>query len=222
MDISVFSVTGPVMIGPSSSHTAGACRLARVAREIIISPFNHVSFGLHGSFAKTYKGHGTNRALLAGVMGYKEDDEAIARAFELAESAGFTYDFHEVELEDVHENTVLLDFTMADGRHNEIIGSSLGGGRIVITRTNGFETEYTAQTPTLIIRQQDKPGVISQVTGILAQKGINIGVMKVSRRGKGDTAFCVIETDSEIREDVVESLTRIEDLLFVRALNIWG
>ena len=220
--MNVFDILGPVMIGPSSSHTAGAARIGRITLALLGAPAVKADIFLHGSFAKTYKGHGTDRALLAGVMGYKEDDEAIARAFELAESAGFTYDFHEVELEGVHENTVLLDFTMADSRHNEIIGSSLGGGRIVITRINGFETEYTAQTPTLIIRQQDKPGVISQVTGILAQKGINIGVMKVSRRGKGDTAFCVIETDSEIREDVVESLTRIEDLLFVRALNIWG
>ena len=221
MDISIFSVTGPVMIGPSSSHTAGACRLARVAREIIVNPFSHVSFGLHGSFAKTYKGHGTDRALLAGVMGCREDDEAIAQAFELAKKAGFTYDFHEVELEGTHENTVLLDFTRTDGRHNESVGSSLGGGRIEITRINGFDTEYTARTPTLIIRQQDRPGVISQVTGVLAQKGINIGVMKVSRQVKGDIAFCIIETDSEIREDVVKSLEQNENLLYVRALNIW-
>ena len=221
MDISIFSVTGPVMIGPSSSHTACACRLARVAREIIISPFTHVSFGLHGSFARTYKGHGTDRALLAGVMGYREDDEAIAQAFELAEKAGFSYDFHEVELEGVHENTVRLEFAMADGRQNRITGSSLGGGRIVITDINGFEMEYTAQTPTLIIRQEDKPGVISQVSGVLAEKGINIGVMKVSRQAKGDMAFCVIETDSEIREEVVKELACNKRLLFVRALNIW-
>lgn len=208
------------MIGPSSSHTAGAARLSRVARLITAKPYSHVSFGLHGSFARTYKGHGTDRALVAGALGLREDDERLADAFLLAEEAGITYDFYETELENMHENSVKITFSLLDGGKSEIIGSSIGGAQIVIRRIGGFDTELSAQSPTLVFSHHDKKGIISEVTGALAEKGINIAVMKLSRRARGDLAFCVIETDDFIPQEVIERLKQIPDILSVQAINI--
>lgn len=219
MDISVFKSVGPVMIGPSSSHTAGAARLARIARQIVAEPFDHVSFGLHGSFAQTYKGHGTDRALVAGALGLSEDDERIADAFALAEQAGLTWDFHPVELQNVHENSVKMTFSMRDGSRQEIIGSSIGGGQIIICAINGFRTDISAQSSTLVISQNDRRGVISDVSRVLAEVGMNIGAMKVSRIARGETAFCIIETDGAIDDAVAERLRHVNNVLSVRAIN---
>jgi L-serine dehydratase len=222
MAISIFQVIGPVMIGPSSSHTAGAAKLARIARLIAGRPFTHVSFGLHGSFARTYKGHGTDRALVAGAMGLFEYDEQLADSFILAKKAGITYDFHEADLEDAHENSVRITFTMKDGSTTEIIGSSTGGGRILITSIDGFSMEFTAESSALIIRQKDKPGIISDVSGVLADNAINIAGMKVSRTEKDDLAFCIIETDDAISDEIVRQIWNIEHVLSVQAINITG
>ena len=138
MDISIFEAVGPVMIGPSSSHTAGAAKLARAAITIIDEPISHVSFGLFGSFAKTYKGHGTDLALVAGILGLREDDERLTESFSMAQARNITYDFYETELVDVHENSVLMTFTLADGRIRNIVGSSIGGGQILIRKIDGL------------------------------------------------------------------------------------
>ncbi|MDD3429864.1 MAG: L-serine ammonia-lyase, iron-sulfur-dependent subunit beta [Oscillospiraceae bacterium] len=220
MDVSLFDVIGPIMIGPSSSHTAGAARLGRVARTIIDAPFNHVSFGLHGSFGQTYQGHGTDRALLAGVLGLAEDDERLADAFSLAKKANLTYSFEEIELDGVHENSVKMVFTLTDGSTRCIVGSSLGGGRILITSIDGFPTEFTAQSSTLVIRQPDVPGIISDITAILALNSINIAVMKVSRNAKGGEACCIIETDSPLTANLVAQLKALPKLLQVQAINL--
>lgn len=221
MDISIFEVAGPVMIGPSSSHTAGAAKLARVARIIVGQPFSHVSFGLHGSFARTYKGHGTDRALVAGILGLREDDENLARSFELAAAQGIGFDFYEIELENAHENSVKMTFTLKDPSQPPftVVGSSIGGGQILITGIDGFEVEVTAQLPTLVISQEDKKGVVSEVTTVLANHNINIGVMKLSRKGKGELASCIIETDGEVPPAVVENLRRIGHVLSVRSIS---
>ncbi len=208
------------MIGPSSSHTAGAARLARVARQIVAAPFTHVQFGLHGSFAKTYRGHGTDRALVAGVLGFREDDERLADSFALAQQAGLTWEFVEADLEGMHENSVRMRFSLADGSIQEIIGSSIGGGQIVIRSIDGFETEYSAQSSALIIRQYDRPGVVSEVSGVLAANRINIAVMRVSRSAKGETAFCVIETDGWIPPEVGLALRGLPNLISVRIINL--
>ncbi len=220
MDVSIFKAVGPIMIGPSSSHTAGAARLSRIARAIVAVPFTHVQFGLHGSFAKTYRGHGTDRALVAGALGFYEDDERLADSFALARRAGMGWDFVEVELDGMHENSVRMIFTLADKTTQEITGSSIGGGQILIRSINGFDTEYSAQSSALIIRQNDRPGVISEVSGVLAESGINIGVMRVSRSARGETAFCVIETDDWIPREVEQRLEQLPNLLSVRAINL--
>lgn len=220
MDVSIFKVAGPVMIGPSSSHTAGAARLGRIARVIAAGPFSRVEFGLHGSFARTYKGHGTDRALVAGVLGFREDDERLADSFALAGEAGISFRFYETELEGMHENSVRITFYMDDGSVSEVIGSSIGGGQIVIRRINGFDTSFSAQMPTLVISQNDRRGVVSAITGILAHNGMNIAVMKLSRNGKGETACCVIETDDEIPAGVLEALRQVENVISVQAINV--
>ncbi len=235
MNIRIFDVAGPVMIGPSSSHTAGAARLARVAARIVGRPFRHVSFGLHGSFAKTYRGHGTDLALIAGALGLREDDEHLRNAAkiarernapstntptaEIAREAGLTYDFYEARLDDMHDNSVRMTFILEDGNTREIAGSSIGGGQILIRRIDGLDVELTAQSPTLIISQLDKKGVVSEVTKILADGDINIGVMKLSRAAKGRVALCVIETDSALSEDLVARVAARKNVLSVQALN---
>lgn len=220
MEVSIFDVIGPVMIGPSSSHTAGAARLARAARLIAKEPFTHVSFGLHGSFAQTYKGHGTDRALLAGAMGLSEQDERLADAFRLAKEAGLTWDFHEIALEGVHENTVQITMTMADGGQNVVVGSSVGGGQILICSINGFDTEMTLQAPSLVFFHYDHKGVISEATRIIAEHNINIATMKLSRKARGDVACCVIEADGEIPECVVEAILEKKDFIAAKLVNL--
>lgn len=219
MDISIFDVVGPVMIGPSSSHTAGAARLSRTAAAIVGKPFYKVVFGLHGSFAKTHKGHGTDVALLAGVLGIHEDDERLSQAFEIAGAAGLKYGFEEVELAGVHENSVCMLFYCDDGSCQKIIGSSVGGGQIVICKINDFETAFAANSATLLISHYDRKGVISKITGILSNAGINIGVMKLNRRSKGDMAFCVIETDDIITPEVIGKIREVKAVEQVQSLN---
>lgn len=219
MNLSIFDVIGPIMIGPSSSHTAGAVKLARVAARIAGKPFKHVEFGWHGSFAKTGKGHGTHLALLAGVLGLTEEDERIKCSPGIAEARGITYKFYEVDLDDVHENTAVITFTHDDDTTTEIVGCSTGGGRILITRISGVEVEVTAERPTIIMQQIDRPGVIAGISRILAENNINIGVMRFSRVAKRDVATSVLETDEKIPPEVVEKLAALDDVLMVRVIQ---
>ena len=220
MDISVFQVAGPIMTGPSSSHTAGAARLARIAAKIARPPFAKVSFGLFGSFAETGRGHGTDKALVAGVLGFYEDDERIADSFTYARDVGLDFEFYEADLEGMHENSARLTFTHDDGSVCDITGSSVGGGRILIKSIDGFDTEFAAETNTLIVFQKDVPGVISEISGVLAQNNINIAVMKVSRKERGGFACCIIETDSAVEEDIKEKLDALANVLSVIVINV--
>lgn len=219
MGISIFDVIGPVMIGPSSSHTAGAARLARTAAAIIGRPFHQVVFGLYGSFAKTHQGHGTDIALLAGVLGIHEDDEMMVYAQDIAAEKGLAYSYEEVDLNGVHENSVLFTFNCDDGTTHRIIGSSVGGGQIEICKINEFDTEFSANASTLMIHHQDVKGMISHITAILSAAGINIAVMKLSRESKGEDAFCIIETDDVISPQVTELLKILDGVSYVQALN---
>ncbi|MGI6661797.1 MAG: L-serine ammonia-lyase, iron-sulfur-dependent subunit beta [Bacillota bacterium] len=219
MNLSIFDVIGPIMIGPSSSHTAGAVKLARVSALIAGKPFKHVEFGLHGSFAKTGKGHGTHLALLAGVLGITEEDERIKHSLDIAKARGITYTFREVELDDVHENAAMITFTHDDNTSTQITGCSVGGGRILITNINGVDVEVSAEQPTMIIQQLDKPGVIARISRVLAENSINIGLMRFSRVAKRDVATSVLETDQKIPPEVVQRLATLDDVLLVRVIQ---
>ena len=220
MNISLLDVIGPVMIGPSSSHTAGAAKLAKTARTIAAKPFNKVRFGLGGSFAHTYKGHFTDRALVAGALGMSEDDEDLVNSFEIAAQRGVEFEFYPADIVSEYENTARITFSHTDGTEYFVEGASLGGGRILITNINGLVCELTASSPTIIVKQNDVKGVVSDVSAILAYDNINIAVMKVSRTGRGDTAYCVIECDQIIPDNVIEDLKQVNNVLSVVVVNI--
>lgn len=219
MDISIFEVLGPVMIGPSSSHTAGAARIARIARLVAGNDVKKVVFGLHGSFAKTYKGHGTDKALVAGVLGMKEDNENIRESFSIAAEEGIDFKFIETEIKDGHENTVLIEIWDSNGIKHKLIGSSIGGGRILISNIDDFEVEIAAENPVIITRQRDKKGVISDITSLLARNNINIAVMRVSRKERGTEASTIIETDDEIPLSIIGEIKVIENIKDVKVMN---
>lgn len=220
MEISIFDVLGPIMIGPSSSHTAGAAKLAYTARKIVGVPFHKVVFYLHGSFAKTYHGHGTDKALVAGALGLKQDSEQLSNSFELAKQEGLFYSFEETELEGRHENTVRMVFTADNGEIHEVTGSSIGGGRILIVNIDGCEVEISGDSPTLIVTQYDKRGVINDISSVLNTNNINIAVMKLTRQGKGDIATTIIETDDDIPPQVVKLISMLPHIISARAITL--
>lgn len=219
MNLSIFEILGPVMIGPSSSHTAGAARLARVAAMIAAKPFDREQFALHGSFLKTGVGHGTRLALLAGALGIAEDDERLRQAEALAREKGIRWSFTEAELEDAHENTACITFEHTDGTRSRITGSSIGGGRIRITEINGMATDISAEHPTLLVEQNDVSGVISEISTALAQAGINIGIMRVGRRARGDLASTILELDEPVTPELAAHLQRLPNVRRVCVIN---
>lgn len=216
---SAFDILGPVMIGPSSSHTAGAARLGRVASNIAGGKIKKVVFFLHGSFGKTYKGHGTDRALLAGVLGMRPDDERLRDSFEIADQKGLKYEFVEKDLGDVHPNTVKFYFEMKDGRKVTVTGSSTGGGNIKIIEIDGDEVEFTGAFPTIITKHIDMPGIITSVTSALSKVNVNIAFMRVFRRIRGQTATMVVETDNPVPEDALYEISKIAGVEKVIMIN---
>lgn len=219
MTVSIFEVAGPIMVGPSSSHTAGAARLSRLATLFLNQPFTHVSFGLHGSFARTYHGHGTDLALVAGVLGIRQEDEDMKRSFQIAAERGITFDFYTTDLGDAHENSVAISFTLEDSSITRIVGSSVGGGRVLITNVDGIETEVTLDFPTLLVIYEDRPGMLSRICAELAYANINIGVLKCGRKSKGGLACSVIETDSPIPQAIQTALNGLLGMKSALILN---
>ena len=218
-EYSLFDILGPIMIGPSSSHTAGAERLGRAAKQIAGEGIQSVIFYLHGSFAKTYKGHGTDRALIAGILGMETYDERIKDSFEIAQKQGIGIEFVEADLGDVHPNTVKIVITKDDSTTVSVTGSSIGGGNIVIINIDGDDVEFTGNYPVILIKHIDKRGMISKISFALAMNEINIATLKVSRVLKGDVATTVVETDSNVTSTVLEEISTIDSVVSVRAVN---
>lgn len=217
----VFDLLGPIMVGPSSSHTAGAVRLGMMARKILGEEPIEGTIFLHGSFAKTGKGHGTNLALIAGLLGMNPDDERIPDAPKIAEERGLNFSFQTADLGDVHPNSVKFDLISKNERHVQVVGSSVGGGTIVVQEINGFKVEIKGDYPTLVILHQDLPGVVAQVALLLTTAQINIARMLVSREKKGAQALMVLETDQRIDEavlDLLRKLPRINQALAIEPL----
>jgi len=216
---SLFDVIGPIMIGPSSSHTAGAARIAYAANQIFGLPIERVEFFLHGSFAQTGKGHGTDRALLAGIMGLPPGDERLPKAFELARLNHLEYEFHNADLGDVHPNTVSIHMHGKNGEYAEVTGSSIGGGNMVISRLNGVQVELTGQYPTLVVFHHDQPGIVATILSIIARHNINLAYMKLFRQKKGTTAVLIAETDQAIGPDIVNEVNEVKGVEQVRSIN---
>lgn len=216
---SVFDIVGPVMIGPSSSHTAGAARLGKLARYILKEEPQTVRMTLYGSFAKTYKGHGTNRALVAGLLGLNADDERIPFAFDVAKEKGLHFSFEESEVDMGHPNVVRFDLEGASGKRSIVVGRSLGGGRILITSVDGMDVEVTGEDWTLMTLHEDKPGVVAWVTSILAEKNINISAMRVFRKEKRRTAVMIITTDSTVDEETLAAIIEMPSITQIMAFD---
>ena len=208
----VFDIVGPIMIGPSSSHTAGAVRLGLMARKILGEKVLKAGIQLHGSFAQTYRGHGTDKALIAGILGFATDDERIVSALNIAKNQGVAYSFQTIKLEDAHPNTAIIHLTGETGRVAKVCGASVGGGNIMITNINGYAVELTGEYPALITIHHDKPGVITQVTQILARYAMNIAFMRVSRQNRGESAMMIMELDDEPADEVLDDCANVYDV----------
>jgi len=204
----VLDIIGPVMIGPSSSHTAGAVRLGKVGRLVLGEEPKKAKIFLHGSFKETYRGHGTDRALVAGLLGFDTDDGRIRDSLEIAKAQGLDYEFLPIDLPEVHPNTVYLELT-GETKKAELTGSSIGGGAVLITNINGYPVNITAKYPTLIVPHNDRPGAVAKVTSVLSWHGINIAQMSVARQKKGAEALMVIETDQPVDEETFREITRL-------------
>lgn len=213
--INIFDMMGPVMVGPSSSHTAGAARIGNMGRTLLGEEVARADIGLHGSFAETGFGHGTDRALLAGLLGMKPDDLRIPNAYEEANRAGMAYSFRTVELRDAHPNTALLELTGKSGKKLTLQASSIGGGAIVVNKIDGIDVNFTGDFNTLIVRNQDESGSVAAITSILSQVHINVANMSVNRHRRGGDALMVIETDQHIKPRQVEFLSELPGILSV-------
>ncbi len=202
----LFDILGPVMVGPSSSHTAGAVRIGWMARTLLSEPPARAEILLHGSFAATGAGHGTDRALVAGLLGMLPDDPRIAEAFPLAREAGLAYTLGTVRLREAHPNTALIRLTGVRGSQLEMEAASLGGGRIRVTRLDGLAVTFTGEPRTLIVYHLDRPGQVADVAGLLAGERVNIASMQLYRGARGGRAIMVLHTDQEVRPHTLDTL----------------
>ena len=206
--MSLFDILGPVMVGPSSSHTAGAVRMGLVGRQLLGGTPATAHIVLHGSFAATGTGHGTDRALIAGLLGMEPDDERIPMSFALAREAGMEFTFERRELRNAHPNTALLSLTAPDGSHVSLQCASTGGGRILVTALDGAEVSFSGEHNTLIIRNEDRPGMVSLVSSLLAEAGVNIATLQLCRDKRGGSAAMVIEVDQSLSAALLDTLGR--------------
>ena len=219
--MNLFDILGPVMVGPSSSHTAGAVRIGRIARRLLGegTPRRAV-ITLFGSFAATGRGHGTDRALVAGLLGMQPDDERIARSFFVAADKGMDFRFENANLRGEHPNTARLSLTGRSGRQMSLVASSLGGGRITVVELDGLRVRFSGDLPTLIVQNRDQPGHVSDVASMLASNGVNIATLQLYRDHPGGNAVMVIEIDKAVPQAGIDWLKRVEGINGVTFLNV--
>ena len=219
--MNVFDIIGPVMIGPSSSHTAGAVRLGRVAWKILGERAVRAEIQLSGSFAQTYQGHGTDKALVAGIIGMHSDDERIRNSLQLAQDSGLAVTFQEIQLPGAHPNTARIALTGQNGGQAVVQGASVGGGTILVTEINGLSVSLTGQYNTILVLHQDKPGAIAAVTQFMAESGVNIGNFRLSRPQKGGEALMTIEVDGDVADTLMANLRALDpvkQVVLIRAI----
>lgn len=211
--MNIFDIVGPIMVGPSSSHTAGAVRIGRTAGEALGERPKHADIFFHGSFAETFKGHGSDKAVIGGLLGFMPDDSRIKYSLEKAAEEGLTFTFNKMELIEAHPNTIVVKAVGESGRKISLQGASVGGGNIVVQKLNGLAVEFNGNYDTLLIEHWDTPGTISTATNYLASKDINIANMKVFRSKKGGRSLMIIEVDGNLSEELVLSMDSFDNFI---------
>jgi L-serine dehydratase len=220
--VSLLDIIGPVMVGPSSSHTAGACRLGLLARCLVGGTPQRARVELHGSFARTGEGHGTDKALAGGLLGFRPDDERIRDALDIMEREGLDYQFDKTTIaDDAHPNTTRLTVERG-GQTVTVIGSSLGAGRIRLSEIDGYPVEITGSLPTIVLVAADQPGSVARIAGILAEKQVNLATMRLTRKERGGDAFMVIECDEPPGDVARDAIAELDWVHWVRALDKVG
>ena len=217
--MNVFDIIGPIMVGPSSSHTAGACRIGKYARAILNEEPDHVTIQLSGSFKNTYKGHGTDRAIVAGLLGFNEDDERISESIDIAKSMGKHFDIVERDIEYAHANTASISMKKSDGTKVTIEGASIGGGNILITKINDANVAINGLSDALIVRHKDIPGMIYKIAKVLYEWKVNINSLTLHRTEKSGDAIVIIEVDDKMDGAVCKELEGIDDIYSVTLLH---
>jgi L-serine dehydratase len=221
--MNVFDIIGPVMVGPSSSHTAGVVRIGRIATRLLGETPAEVTVKLHGSFAKTYRGHSTDKAVIAGLLDMDIDDIRIRESLDIARDRGIRFQFMPVNLKDVHPNTLSMEVTGISGKKVELTGASIGGGNIIITEINGLKVDFDGKLHTMVIPHKDVPGLIAAVTGVLGtDKSLNIAYMRVYRKERGGEAIMIIETDQRVDNTLCEkvrSLRWVHDVTVIEPIE---
>lgn len=215
----LFDILGPVMVGPSSSHTAGAVRIGLTARKILGEEPIFADISLHGSFAMTGRGHGTDCALIAGLLGMQPDDLRIPQSFELAKEQGLDFTFHSVNLRNAHPNTAQLRLTGKSARRLDIVAESIGGGRIRVVSIDGIEANFSGEHNTLIVHNKDYPGHVAAVTKELMRHGINIATMQLYRNAQGGKAVMVLECDEALPAELEGQLMAVDGIMKVTIFN---
>ena len=218
--MTIFDIMGPVMVGPSSSHTAGAVRIGRMARKLLGSQPARADILLHGSFAATGAGHGTDRAIVAGLLGMAPDNGDIPGSLWLAEGAGMAVTIRTGDIPNAHPNTAVLTVTNTEERTLTVSASSLGGGRIRVNAIDGMEAAFSGELPTLIIRNEDRPGILSEVTRMLSEQAANIAAVQLYRDRRGGLAVMVIECDEPLAPSLRAALSQVDGVVRCTYLNM--
>lgn len=219
---SIFDILGPVMVGPSSSHTAGAVRIGLIGRKLLGAQPKSAKIYLHGSFAATGEGHGTDRGIVAGLLGMKPDDMRIPDSFEIAAAEGMEFSIEKKELRDAHPNTARMILEAEGMAPVKIQACSIGGGRIRVTKLDGMDVNFSAETNTLIVYNLDQPGCVADVTNVLSRKKINIATMQLFRDKRGGYAVMVVETDQVISKQALDWLEGMDGILKVKFIDVSG
>ena len=217
--LSAFNTIGPIMVGPSSSHTAGAVRIGNLAREIVGNDIKEVKVYFHGSFKETYQGHGTDKALIGGLIGFSTENELIKKSFEIAKEKGIKFEFKAIDLDNVHPNTLKLELTDINNEQTTIVASSVGGGSVVVTKLNNIKVELKGDYYTLITRHQDQPGMVAKISNVLQNYDLNIAKMKVLREKKGSLATAIIDLDQKIEDDILDLIEKIPQVKSTKLVN---
>ena len=220
--MNIFDILGPVMVGPSSSHTAGAARIGLMTRKLLGAEPVEADIRMYGSFAATGKGHGTDKAIIAGLLGMEQDDMRIPDSFSIAEKEGLQFTFGTADLKGAHPNSVVLYVKGKNGRERKVQACSLGGGRIMINELDGIELNCTCEMPTIVVNHVDLPGRVAEVTTMLSMLSINIATMSVYRDRRGGRAVMVVELDQEIDESVLNILQNLKGIVKVTYISTGG